>query len=216
MRSPTPLLLALCLLAAACTTRRPAYRIGVSQCSEDVWRMKQNGELRMGAYLHDDVELLFATAHDDDSLQIRQIDSLVAAGIDLLIVSPNQVGALGPTLDRIMQAGTPVIMFERKTAEQHYTAFVSADNREMGREIGRYMARRLGGRGTVLVVAGLAGSSPTLERLNGFCEALKDYPEIHILDTLQGDWTEERAYQATRAWLTSTGSAPPQSMPSSA
>ena len=81
-------------ILTSCTTDSKRYKIGISQCSEDIWREKQNAELRMGAYFHDNVELRFAAAYDSDERQIQQIDSLVATGIDLLIVAPNQVATI--------------------------------------------------------------------------------------------------------------------------
>ncbi len=196
----TVLSLALIFLAG-CAREKPRYVIGVSQCSEDIWREKQNAELRMGAYLQDNVELRFAAAYDSDERQVQQIDSLVATGIDLLIVAPNQVQTISPAIDRAFDKGIPVIVFERKTNSQKYTAFISADNYEMGRVMGRYVASQLHGKGHVLEVMGLKGSSPAIERHNGFTDALKDYPGIEIVDTLQGDWTEESAYNAMKQWL---------------
>ena len=196
----TVLSLALIFLAG-CAREKPRYVIGVSQCSEDIWREKQNAELRMGAYLQDNVELRFAAAYDSDERQVQQIDSLVATGIDLLIVAPNQVQTISPAIDRAFDKGIPVIVFERKTNSQKYTAFISADNYEMGRVMGRYIASQLHGKGHVLEVMGLKGSSPAIERHNGFTDALKDYPGIEIVDTLQGDWTEESAYNAMKQWL---------------
>jgi AraC-like DNA-binding protein len=155
----------------------------------------------MGAYLQGDVELRFAAAFDSDERQVQQIDSLVETGIDLLIVAPNQVQTISPAIDRAYDKGIPVIVFERKTNSQKYTAFISADNYEMGRVMGRYVASQLHGKGHVLEVMGLKGSSPAIERHNGFTDALKDYPGIEIVDTLQGDWTEESAYNAMKQWL---------------
>ena len=180
----------------SCTTDSKRYKIGISQCSEDIWREKQNSELRMGAYFHDNVELRFAAAYDRDERQIQQIDSLVATGIDLLIVAPNQVATITPAIDRAFDKCIPVIVFERKTSSQKYTAFMSADNYEMGRVMGEYIATRLHGKGRVLEVMGLKGSSPAIERHNGFADALKNYPNIAFVATLQGDWTEESAIKA--------------------
>ena len=180
----------------SCTTDSKRYKIGISQCSEDIWREKQNAELRMGAYFHDNVELRFAAAYDRDERQIQQIDSLVATGIDLLIVAPNQMATITPAIDRAFDKGIPVIVFERKTSSQKYTAFMSADNYEMGRVMGEYIATRLHGKGRVLEVMGLKGSSPAIERHNGFADALKNYPGIAFVATLQGDWTEESAIKA--------------------
>ena len=54
----------------SCSQSGKRYKIGVSQCSVDIWREKQNAELRMGAYFHDNVELRFAAAYDSDERQV--------------------------------------------------------------------------------------------------------------------------------------------------
>ena len=177
------------------------YRIGVSQCSADIWRDKQNEELRMSAYFHDNVELRFAAAYDSDERQVQQIDSLVAEGIDLLIVAPNQVATISPAIDRTFDKGIPVIVFERKTNSQKYTAYMGADNYEMGHLMGDYVGSRLKGKGRVMEVMGLKGSSPAIERHNGFRESLDAFPGIDVIATLQGDWTEPTAYKMVKQWL---------------
>lgn len=182
--------------------QKPKYIIGVSQCSEDIWREKQNAELRTAAYFHEGVELKFAAAYDSDERQIQQIDSLVESGIDLLIVAPNQVKTISPAIDRAYDKGIPVIVFERKTSSEKYSAFISADNYEMGRTMGEYIANRLKGNGNVLEIIGLDGSSPAIERHNGFMDALKDKPGIKVVGALQGDWTEPTAFEATKQWIT--------------
>ena len=190
----------LATLLASCSRQQPHYVIGVSQCSADIWREKQNTELRMAAYLRDDVELRFAAAYDSDERQVQQIDSLIAEGIDLLIVAPNQVQTISPAIDRAYDSGIPVIVFERKTNSKKYTAFISADNYEMGHTMGEYIARQLQGRGRVLEVMGLEGSSPAIERHKGFAEAIAQNPGIEVVATLQGDWTEQSAYEAVQAY----------------
>ncbi|MBQ5579116.1 MAG: substrate-binding domain-containing protein [Prevotella sp.] len=172
----------------------------VSQCSDDIWRDKQNTELKMAAYFHDNVELKFAAAYDSDERQIQQIDSLVNEGIDLLIVAPNQIATISPAIDRTFEKGIPVIVFERKTNSRKYTAYMGADNYEMGKLMGEYIATRLQGKGKLMEVMGLKGSSPSIERHNGFRDALKDYPQLEVIATLQGDWTEPTAYKQVKEW----------------
>ena len=201
MRKTILFLIVLAAMLASCSGGRVSHRIGVSQCSDDIWRDKQNAELRMGAYFHDNVELKFAAAYDSDERQVQQIDSLVNDGIDLLIVAPNQVQTISPAIDRAYDRGIPVIVFERKTSSQKYTAFISADNYEMGHVMGEYIVTRLGGKGSVLEIKGLEGSSPAIERHNGFMDAVKEAPGIEVVGSLQGDWTEPTAYETTRQWL---------------
>ena len=198
-------LVAWCLAALlmGCSPQPRHYKIGVSQCSADIWREKENAELRMGAYFQDGVQLCFAAAYDSDERQVEQIDSLVASGIDLLIVAPNQVATISPAIDRAYDSGIPVIVFERKTNSHKFTAFMSADNYEMGRQMGEYIASRLKGNGQILEIIGLKGSSPAIERHKGFADAMAAYPQLHVAATLQGDWTEEKAYETTQQWLSS-------------
>lgn len=187
-------------LLCACNSQHTRYVIGVSQCSEDIWRDKQNAELQMGSYFYEGIELKFATAYDSDERQIQQIDSLLSTGIDLLIVAPNQVATISPAIDRAFESGIPVIVFERKTNSKKYTAFMGADNYEMGRQMGAYIATRLQGHGNVMEVMGLKGSSPAIDRHKGFIEALSHYPDINIIATLQGDWTEQTSYSIVKEW----------------
>lgn len=140
-------------------------------------------------------------AYDSDERQIQQIDSLVGAGIDLLIVAPNQVSTISPAIDRAYDKGIPVIVFERKTNTKKYTAYMGADNYEMGHLMGEYIATRLNERGRIIEVMGLKGSSPAIERHNGFREAIAQHPGIQVVATLQGDWTEPTAYNTVKQWL---------------
>ena len=192
--------LVLLAIGISCTPEKPRYVIGVSQCSADIWREKQNAELRMGTYFQDGVELRFAAAYDSDERQIEQIDSLLHTGIDLLIVAPNQVQTISPAIDRAFDSGIPVIVFERKTNSQKFTAFIGADNYEMGRQMGQYVAGRLKHHGRIMVVKGLEGSSPAIERHKGFIDVISQYPDLHVVATLQGDWTEQTAYRTVREW----------------
>lgn len=186
------------LFLISCTKKTPKYVIGVSQCSEDIWRDKLNNELKIGTYFHDDVELRFASADDSDEKQIEQIHQFVNDGIDLLIVAPNQVATVSPAIDEVFDKGIPVIVFDRKTNSEKFTAYIGADNYEMGRLMGEYIATRLKGKGRVLEIMGLKGSSPAIERHNGFESALKAYPNITLVASLQGDWTEESAVNAIK------------------
>ncbi len=195
------LFLSVCMMVCiGCAPKAKHYVIGVSQCSADIWREKQNAELRMGTFFHEGVELRFAAAYDSDERQVEQIDSLMKSGIDLLIVAPNQVATISPAIDRAYDQGIPVIVFERKTNSQKFTAFMSADNYEMGRQMGDYIGNRLKGRGQVLEVMGLKGSSPAIERHRGFRDALRRFENVKVVETLSGDWTEHTAYIIVRKW----------------
>lgn len=179
------------VIILSCTNGKENYVIGISQCSEDSWRQKLKEELEMATYFNEGVTLRFVSANDDSELQQRQIDSLASSGIDLLIVSPNQLDLLTDEIDRVYDAGIPVILFDRKTDSPKYTAFVGADNCQIGEMIGHSLASRLNGKGNVLEIGGLEGSSPAQERHKGFVDAISQYPGIKIVGYANGDWTEQ-------------------------
>ena len=185
------------LLFSACSDNNvKKYVIGVSQCSEDIWRDKLNNELVMSTYQHDNVTLKFASANDNDRLQKQQIEQFIKEGVNLLIVSPNQIHTISSVIDKAYDAGIPVILFDRKTDSKKYTAFIGADNYEAGHEIGYFIGQQLEGKGNIAEICGLQASSPAIERNRGFMDALKNYPDIKVVARGYGDWIKESGVTA--------------------
>ena len=87
--------------------------------------------------------------------------------------------------------GIPVIMVDRKILSDKYTAFMGADNYEIGREVGNYLAAKLGGKGNIVELTGLSGSTPAMERHQGFMSAISHYPDIHLLAKADAAWERE-------------------------
>ena len=164
-------LLALVALFSSCGGEQRKYVIGVSQCSDDSWRTKLQQELELSTYFNDEVQLVLCSANDDVERQCRQIDSLVGLNVDLLIVSPQQLDNISSTIAHATDKGIPVILFDRKSNVKNYTAYMGADNYRIGRMLGDYAASLLGGQGEVVEIAGEHGSSPAIERHNGFADA---------------------------------------------
>ena len=187
----------LTLVFSACSDNNvKKYVIGVSQCSEDIWRDKLNNELVMSTYQHDNVTLKFASANDNDRLQKQQIEQFIKEGVNLLIVSPNQIHTISSVIDKAYDAGIPVILFDRKTDSRKYTAFIGADNYEAGHEIGYFIGQQLEGKGNIAEICGLQASSPAIERNRGFMDSLKNYPDIKVVARGYGDWIKESGVTA--------------------
>ena len=186
------------LLLTACGGGKKSLVIGVSQCSDDIWRTKLNEELSLAAGIND-VRLVFSSADDDSQRQMAQIRKFVKDGVDLLIVSPNQSHTITPAVEEAYDAGIPVILFDRKIDSPKYTAFIGADNVEVGRIMGQFIADYLDGKGKVVEIQGLEGSSPADDRHRGFMEALDGYPGISLLASPYGGWLQENAFDAMRA-----------------
>lgn len=195
-------LMAALALLASCTGGKKRYVIGVSQCSEDVWREKLNQELRVAALYYNNIDLDIASANDDVRLQTEQINRFVDKGVDLLIVAPGQV-SISPAIDRAYEKGIPVIIFDRRTRSNKYTVYIGADNREIGASMGEYLAGALPKGGRVVELCGLSSSSPAIERAEGFDSVVAVRPSIDIVAKLHADWTEQGGFRAMDSLLRS-------------
>ena len=194
------LLLFLLPLLLSCGSEKKRYVIGVAQCSEDVWREKLNEELRIAALYYNDVDLRISSANDDEQMQTEQINKFVDEGVDLLIVAPGQM-SISPAIDRAYEKGIPVIIFDRRTRSDKYTAYIGADNKEIGSSMGEYLAGVLTNGGRILELSGLSTSSPAIERNKGFDSVVQCRPGISIVEHLSADWTEEGAFRTVDSLL---------------
>ena len=184
------------VIVVNCSDDEKKYHIGVSQCSGDAWREKLNSELLMMTYIADSVDVCIKSANDNSELQARQIDSLVAMDVDLLIVSPNDSEKVKPAIERAYDKGIPVVMFDRRISSEKYTSYIGCDNYRMGYDLGTYMADKLNGSGKIVEIRGLKGSSPALERHQGLLGALKVHPGVQLVDVEDAAWEEKSAVSA--------------------
>lgn len=195
---------AIIVLMTGCAQQPRKFVIGVSQCSEDVWRDKLNDELKMGEYLNDSLIVKLASSNDDNVLQNKQVNQFIDEGVDLLIVSPNQLSAISKSVERAYDKGIPVILYDRKTNSDKYTAFIGCDNYTIGKSMGTFIAQQLHGKGRIVEISGLEGSSPALERHRGFMDAIKPYPGLQVVASEEGNWKEEGGIQAMKRILKQT------------
>lgn len=187
-----------------CSEKTHKYKIGISQCSDDKWRQKQNSEFRFMSYINDSVEVDIKSAKDNNAQQAAQIDSLVDEGIDLLVVCPNQLDGVTKAIDRAYDKGIPVIFFDRTTNSNKYTAFIGCDNYRIGFDLGTYIANQLNGSGRVVEIRGLENSSPAKGRHEGFMDAMKKYPGVEVVASEGADWEQSGAERAMEKILAKT------------
>ena len=189
----------LCLASCAGEKAHKRFVVGVSQCSEDTWRDKLNEELRIAATYYD-VDLQIKSANDDVRLQTEQINRFVEQGVDLLVVAPGQV-TISPAIDKAYEKGIPVIIFDRRTRSNKYTAYIGADNHDIGASMAEFMANANTEGTEVVELCGLSSSSPAIERDAGFDSVAACRPNISIVKKVYADWTEQGAYRVMDSLL---------------
>jgi signal transduction histidine kinase/DNA-binding response OmpR family regulator len=181
------ILLMVCCLSYACEETAPEkkFRVGFVQCCDDPWRDVMNSEMYRELELHPELDFEMRVSGNDSEKQIEQIRELVERGIDILVVSPNESKPLTPIIEEFYTAGIPVILIDRETDSELYTAYIGADNYEIGKTAGRYLANRLNGRGKVIEIQLPLTISPAKERSRGFKYAIAATPGLEIVEVLE-------------------------------
>lgn len=189
------LALAVALSGGACGRQeRTTYLIGFSQCNlAEPWRQAMNEEVKARAGDFPQLEIVFADAQQDNAKQVADVEAFLRQRIDLLMISPNEARPLTRIVQRVYNAGIPVIVIDRAVEGDSYTAFIGADNRLIGREAGELAVEWLGGRGRVVEIQGLPGSPPARDRSEGFREVIAKHPSIEIIHSPVANWLRAEA-----------------------
>jgi len=141
-------------------------------------------EMKRELSFYPDAELLIKIAEDNSNTQVEQIKELVASGIDILMISPYESTPLTPIVEEVYHSGIPVILIDRELDSDQYTGYVGADNYQIGKTACHYIANKLNGKGKILEIQGSMASSIAKFRSSGFRDALKNYPGMKIVATV--------------------------------
>jgi signal transduction histidine kinase/AraC-like DNA-binding protein/CheY-like chemotaxis protein len=174
----------------ACSKQEPKqFTIGFSQCTgADNWRKTMQESMYRELSFHPEINFVMKDAGGNSATQIQQITDFIGQDIDLLIVSPNEAKPITPIVEKAYQNGIPVIILDRKTNSDQYTAYVGANNVEVGQVAGAYANTILKGKGNVIEISERPGSSADIDRHQGFIESIGHFPGIRLVAKLDGDW----------------------------
>lgn len=187
------------LFLFSCTDSK-IYKIGVSQCSQDDWRMKMNDEIEREIMFHEDATVEIRSADDSNSKQIEDIRYFVDNGFDIIIVSPNEAAALTPIIKKVYDQGIPVVIFDRNINGNTYTARIGVDDAALGRSAAHYALHMLGNGAKAIEIFGLKGSTPAEGRHDGF---VKEFERNggELLTSIPGNWNKEDAMMVVDSLL---------------
>ena len=189
-----------CLILLAGCTQEKAFKIGVSQCSEDDWRRKLNDEIMREVLLHDNIRVEILSADDNSDKQKVDLRYFAQNGFDVIIASPNEIDAVTPVLDSIYAAGIPLIIFDRRTNNNNYTAFQGADNTAIGKAAARYIGA-ICQEPRIIELEGNLDTSPAIDRHEGFKSVVQEKPGMTLLASAEAEWTPEGGKRVTDSLL---------------
>ncbi|MBI3985756.1 MAG: substrate-binding domain-containing protein [Lentisphaerae bacterium] len=169
------------------------WTLGMSQCNlGEPWRVQMNADIKKATEAHPELNVIYKDAQNDTLKQVSQIEEFIAAGVDVIIVSPKEAAPLTPPVAAAFEKGIPVIVLDRKVLGDKFTCFIGADNKKIGLAAGRWIAKTLGGKGNVVELMGLMTSTPGQDRNSGFREGIKG-SAIKIVFDAEMKWLEPDA-----------------------
>ncbi|MFF1638346.1 substrate-binding domain-containing protein [Streptomyces sp. NPDC058246] len=133
-------------------------------------------------------DLTVTDAQNDASQQANQLQNFTSSGLGSIIVNPVDSDAAGPAVRAANKAGIPVVGVDRGVNKADTAALVASDNIAGGELGAKALAEKLGGKGKIVILQGLAGTSASRERGAGFAEGLKAYPGIQVVAQQPADF----------------------------
>ncbi|UIX33990.1 ABC transporter permease/substrate-binding protein [Streptomyces sp. GQFP] len=134
------------------------------------------------------VDLTVTDAQNDASQQANQLQNFTSSGLDVIVVNAVDSDAVTPAAKAVNRTGIPLIAVDRSVNNADSASFVASDNVTGGKLAAKELAEKLGGRGKIVILQGMAGTSASRERGAGFAEGLKAYPGIQVVARQTADW----------------------------
>src|SRR5690242_9857900 len=176
------------------------WRIGFSQVTTiEPWRVQFNKDIKAEAAKHPEVELLISDGQDRTEKQVADVENFIQQEVDALLVSPKESAGLTGVVEKAIDAKIPVFVLDRNVNTDRYTCFIGGDNVLIGKAVGEYTVKLLGGpgkaQGNVVEIWGNPGTQPAHDRHDGFHAFTDKEPGIkNLLEQQSADWKQDQAY----------------------
>ncbi|WP_409303234.1 sugar ABC transporter substrate-binding protein [Pseudomonas sp. KCJK8993] len=198
--------LALALLLSS-GVAQAQVRIGVSMSQfDDTWLTYLRESMDQKAKsMPEGVQLQFEDARSDVVKQLSQVESFVSQKVDAIVVNPVDTAATRKITEAAVKAGIPLVYVNRRPddlALPKGVVTVASDDLEAGRMQMQYLAQKMGGKGSVVILLGDLANNSTANRTKGVKEVLAQYPGIRIDQEQTGVWLRDRGMTLVNDWLT--------------
>ena len=183
---------------------KPVIGLSLDTLKEERWQgdrdrfVKRCGEL--GA------EVLVQSANGDDATQMKDVESLIASGVDCLVIVPHDGVAMGAAVAKAKAAGIPVLAYDRLIMNCDLDLYATFDNHDVGRQQARFLVERLGGKGSIVRIYGAPTDNNAKLFKAGQDEVLAPLIASGAITVVHEDWAEdwkpENAKKITAAAIT--------------
>jgi len=157
------------------------YTVGFAQDTlANDWRRAQVNELRKQFKKHSHIKFIVTDAGGNSAKQIQDIEDFAYQKVDVLITSPRDGRASTPAIARVYKQGIPVVLMTRTITSDDYTSLISPNDYEIATNAAEFLAKKLSGKGNVLMLQGVPTATTAIARTKGFLDAIKKYPGIKV------------------------------------
>lgn len=153
---------------------------------------------------HRDVEFILQDSQADSKLQLQQLEAFIAQKVDAVILHPANPEEIAAGADEVIGAGIPLITIPQKVPTE-YCGYIGFDDILNAQNEMTWVAEQLNGKGNILILMGATGHPIVNDRNTGIENALKNFPDIKVLDRQDGEWAKEKSMQITENWLQAHG-----------
>lgn len=180
------------------------YRIGVSiaRVDDNFMTYVRNGLDE--AAKKENVQIQFEDAQGDVVRQLNQVQGFINQKVDAVIVLPVDTSATANITRAAVEAKTPLVYVNRHPDERTLpkgVVTVASNDIEAGQLQMRYLAEKLGGKGSLAIIMGDLAQNATHDRTEGVKQVLKDYPGIKVVEQQSAEWQRSKGMDLTSNWL---------------
>ena len=150
-------------------------------------------------------DTMMTDANGDASTQITQIETLMSSDVDGILIVPVDSDAMAASVDKINEAGIPVVVANMIVNTENFDAYVGSNDVSVGEDITNWVADMLGGSGNVVVMEGAYGYAAQAQRTEGIEKGLADNTGIQLLAMDTANWSRDEAMTLMENWLNEYG-----------
>jgi ribose transport system substrate-binding protein len=167
------------------SNNNPVFQAAKTGAEDEAKKLSQNGVT---------VKIDWRTPNEEDpQKQSDAIEQLVNAGASGISVSASDANKLTDAINKAVDSGVPVAMFDSDAPKSKRFVIFGTDDIDCGHRVMEELAKEMGGKGVVAILAGNQNAPNLQKRVQGVREEAKKYPDIKILDAFYHKETPQDA-----------------------
>jgi ribose transport system substrate-binding protein len=204
MKRPIPALIALTMTAVFVQphgAKAETIAVFTKNTTNPFSKAIRQGSDNAAKTLKVDVSHYVPTTADNAQEQAKLVDDAIAKKPDAIVFDPVNNAAMVPAVEKINAAGIPVIDITDRSAGGKFVSYVLPDDHQLGLATARVLLKAMGGKGNVVILEGIPNLTTSIERVKGFNEAIKEFPDVKLLASKSGQYQRRPAQDAMEAWI---------------